>query len=178
MDLGAAPFLLETLGLRPFGSAGGEYGYHPSASVATTAFAVAVAAGAPPDSSHHHRGVEESSVGEVGIALLVCALQTAINIGGVRITTLLTNVGMILEFVMTLGIALFLLVSSGPHQPYSSVFEPSPTYTGNLPFLSAILSQAFIFYGCGPIWPSAHAVLLVLIRRVCALQVRECGGGE
>jgi amino acid transporter len=29
VDLGAAPFLLETLGLRPFGSAGGEYGYHP-----------------------------------------------------------------------------------------------------------------------------------------------------
>ncbi|ELR23265.1 amino acid permease superfamily protein [Acanthamoeba castellanii str. Neff] len=116
VDLGAAPFVLETLGLRPFGSAGGE-------------------------------GVEESSVGEVGIALLVCALQTTINIGGVRITTLLTNVGMILEFIMTLGIALFLLVSSGPHQPYSSVFEPSPSYTGNLPFLSAILSQAFIFYG-------------------------------
>lgn len=104
---------------------------------------------------HSYSGVEKESYGEVGIALAVCVLQTLINIGGVRITTLLTNVGMVLEFVMTLGVGNEALSTSTTVYCVSSSTLQRPSFSSVRDHISPIHQYSSLHLrtlGISPSW--------------------------
>lgn len=76
-------------------------------------------------------GWDMTQTGQILLAIAVVAICGLINIYGVRFATLVNNIGVGLEFVITLGatllVALIALVLSGHHQPLDVLFTTVPT---------------------------------------------------
>lgn len=69
---------------------------------------------------------------------------------GVRITAIVTNLGLIVEVLMTLVIGCVIMFGPGPHQPISILISTEISYGAHATtaaFLPALLAQAYVFFG-------------------------------
>lgn len=88
---------------------------------------------------------------QIFLAIGVVAICGLINIYGVRFATLVNNIGVALELVITLGativVALIALLISGHHQPLSVLFTTVPTSDHKSYFVAWLVAGLGPFFG-------------------------------
>lgn len=94
-----------------------------------------------------------------------------LNFVGVKITSIVTNLGMITEVVMTLGIGTLILIKKGPHQSSSILFSNETTNgpADSWAFLTAMLSpvlQLFISHSYRHIFSLDLNLQLMFLKRL------------
>ena len=101
-------------------------------------------------------GLAGTPVQLTGIALILIAITTALNLRGTRLLARVAMFGFVCELVGAIAVGSYLLIFAR-HQPLSSLIDPSTLHIdgGYLPaFLASALGAMFCYYGfeaCGDV---------------------------